>query len=259
MNSAEYRAARDRLLDKEIELRRAMEAVAAARRALPPGGLTPQDYVFDGVGADGAPAKTRLSELFAPGKDTLIVYNMMFPRHPSDDRPKPATGETAKLAKEETPCPSCTALLDQLDGAVGHLEAAGFNFAVVAQTSIDRLAGFARDRGWKNMRLLSSAGNSFKRDYHAVFEDGSQAPLLSVFHRGARRHPPFLELGDAACAVRSGPGPTRRRHGRAAVEPDGPDARGPAGFRGTGAVRLLPLRTRQGRRVRCRGRCRCGS
>ena len=30
--SAEYRAARDRLLDQEIELRRATEAVAEARR-----------------------------------------------------------------------------------------------------------------------------------------------------------------------------------------------------------------------------------
>jgi predicted dithiol-disulfide oxidoreductase (DUF899 family) len=30
--SAQYRAARDRLLEREIELRRAMEAVAAARR-----------------------------------------------------------------------------------------------------------------------------------------------------------------------------------------------------------------------------------
>ena len=37
--SAEYRAARDRLLEKEIGLRRVMEEVAAARRALPQGGL----------------------------------------------------------------------------------------------------------------------------------------------------------------------------------------------------------------------------
>lgn len=37
--SAEYRAARNRLLDQEIELRRAMEAVATAQRRLPAGGL----------------------------------------------------------------------------------------------------------------------------------------------------------------------------------------------------------------------------
>ena len=42
--SAEYRAARDGLLDQEIELRHAMEAVAEARRRLPPGGVVPEDY-----------------------------------------------------------------------------------------------------------------------------------------------------------------------------------------------------------------------
>ena len=48
--SAEYRAARDRLLEQEIELRRATEAVAVARRRLPPGGVVPEDYVFYGQG-----------------------------------------------------------------------------------------------------------------------------------------------------------------------------------------------------------------
>ena len=88
--SQEYRAARDRLLEKEIELRRQMEAVAEARRKLPPGGMLKEDYVFDGLGADGKPARIRFSELFAPGRDTLVVYNMMFPRHP--DRHQAETG-----------------------------------------------------------------------------------------------------------------------------------------------------------------------
>ena len=44
--SPEYRVARNRLLQQEVELRRATEAVAAARRSLPPGGVIPQDYVF---------------------------------------------------------------------------------------------------------------------------------------------------------------------------------------------------------------------
>jgi predicted dithiol-disulfide oxidoreductase (DUF899 family) len=47
--SAEYRAARDRLLEKEIALRRAMEAVAAARRELPAGGVVPEDHIFQGA------------------------------------------------------------------------------------------------------------------------------------------------------------------------------------------------------------------
>jgi predicted dithiol-disulfide oxidoreductase (DUF899 family) len=52
--SEEYRAARDRLLQQEIDLRRAMEDVAAARRRLPPGGPVPEDYVFRGRGTDGS-------------------------------------------------------------------------------------------------------------------------------------------------------------------------------------------------------------
>ncbi len=181
--SAEYRAARDRLLESEIELRRQMEAVAEERRKLTPGGRLNEDYVFEGLGADGTPARIRFSELFAPGRDTLIVYNMMFPRYPTDTRPKPATGSTAGLPREQAPCPSCTALVDQFDGAASHLEAAGFNFVVVAKTSLERLLAFARERGWRHVRLLSAADNSFKRDYGSEDEEGGQDALLQVFHR----------------------------------------------------------------------------
>jgi predicted dithiol-disulfide oxidoreductase (DUF899 family) len=180
--SAEYRAARDRLLEQEIELRRDMEAVAAARRKLPPGGVVPQDYVFQGAAADGSPAAVRLSELFASGGDSLAIYNFMFPRTYGGDRPGPASGKTALLPLEEGPCPSCTALLDQLDGAAGH---AGqrLNFAVVAKTAFPRLLTFAHERGWRNLRLLSSAGNTYNRDYFGETADGSQMPMLNVFHR----------------------------------------------------------------------------
>ncbi|MDQ6436419.1 DUF899 family protein [Mesorhizobium sp. LHD-90] len=182
--SADYRFARDRLLEAEIGLRRAMEAVSQARRQLPPGGKVLEDYVFDGLDTEGQPATIRFSELFAPDKDTLIVYNMMFPRHAGDDRAGANEGETAELPRDEQPCPSCTALLDQFDGAVAHLEAAGFNFAVIAKTTPERLAALARDRGWKNMRLVSAAQNGFNRDYHAENEDGQQVPMVSVFQRG---------------------------------------------------------------------------
>ena len=74
-----YRAARNKLLQREVALRREMEAVAAEIRALPPGGAVPEDYEFDHIDANGAPAKVRLSELFRPGTDTLIIYHYMFP------------------------------------------------------------------------------------------------------------------------------------------------------------------------------------
>ena len=105
--STEYRAARNRLLEQEIELRRAMEAVAAARRRLPPGGAVPQDYIFQAQGAGGGLSEVRLSELFAPGKDSLLIYSMMFPRASDDDSPGPRAGQTALLPLAEGPCPSC--------------------------------------------------------------------------------------------------------------------------------------------------------
>ena len=180
--SPEYRAARDRLLEREIELRHSMEAVAAARRALPPGGVVPEDYVFHGLGADGRPGDVRLSELFAPGKDSLVIYSFMFPRDPGDERPGPDAGQTALLPLAEGPCPSCVAFLDQLDGAAEHATQ-HLNFAVVAKAPLPRILAFAEERGWRRLRLLSSAGSTYNRDYLAETSDGSQRPMLNVFHR----------------------------------------------------------------------------
>jgi predicted dithiol-disulfide oxidoreductase (DUF899 family) len=187
--SAEYRTARDRLLEREIELRRAMEAVAAARRELPLGGVVPEDYVFQGTGADGTPTNVRLSELFAPGKDSLLIYCFMFPRDAGDERLGPEAGQTALLPLAEGPCPSCTALLDQLDGAAEHATQR-INLAVVAKAPLERILTFANERGWRRLRLLSSAANSYNRDYLAETPEGSQRPMLNVFHRdgGTIRH-----------------------------------------------------------------------
>ncbi len=180
--SAEYRAARDRLLEQEIELRRATEAVAEARRRLPPGGVVPEDYIFRGLGEDGASTDVRLSGLFAQGKDSLVIYSFMFPRDPGDERPGPTSGKTALLPLAEGPCPSCVAFLDQLDGAADHVGQLA-NFAVVAKTSLDRLLAFSEERGWRHLRLLSSAGNTYNRDYLAETAEGHQRPMLTVFHR----------------------------------------------------------------------------
>jgi predicted dithiol-disulfide oxidoreductase (DUF899 family) len=180
--SPEYRAARDQLTERELELRRSMEAVAIARRELPPGGIIPEDYVFQGAGADGTLSDLKMSDLFAPGKDSLIIYTMMFPRSPDDHRPGPATGETAKLTLAESPCPSCTALIDQLDGAVEHVSQLA-NIAVVGKAPLPRLLAFAKERGWRRMRVLSSVENTYNRDYLGETPDGSQMPMLNVFHR----------------------------------------------------------------------------
>jgi predicted dithiol-disulfide oxidoreductase (DUF899 family) len=182
--SAAYRAARERLLEQEIELRRSMEAVAAARRALPPGGVVPENYRFRGAGADGAGTEIRLSELFRPGTGSLVIYSFMFPRDPDDLSPGPRSGETAQLPLAEGPCPSCVALLDQLDGAADHASQQ-INLAIVAKTSLDRLLTFGRERGWRHLQLLSSSANTYNRDYHAETPEGVQRPMLNVFDRDA--------------------------------------------------------------------------
>jgi predicted dithiol-disulfide oxidoreductase (DUF899 family) len=100
-----------------------------------------------------------------------VVYNFMFPRHPQDTRPGSTAGATALLKLEEGPCPSCTALLDQLDGAAEHV-GQRVNFVVIAKTALRHILAFAQERGWRRLRLLSSAGNSFKQDYHAETTEG---------------------------------------------------------------------------------------
>lgn len=190
--SDEYRRARDELLVAEIDLRRRTEAVAAKRRALPLGGVVPEDYRFEEAAEGGG--EVRFSELFQAGKDVLVVYSFMFPRWPGDTRPGP-TGETGKLALAETPCASCASILDSLDGAAVHLDQR-LNLVVVAKSDPRRIRTFARERGWRDLRLLSSQSNAYNRDYHAENADGDQIPILNVFVRDGQelRHAWATEL-----------------------------------------------------------------
>jgi predicted dithiol-disulfide oxidoreductase (DUF899 family) len=138
--------------------------------------------VFQGVDSGGVATEMRLSELFAPGRDSLVVYSMMFPRDPGDDRPGPSEGRTARLPILESPCPSCTALLDQLDGAAEHVSQV-VNLVVVAKSPLERILAFAEERGWRRLRFLSSVGTTYNRDYLAETAAGHQRPMLNVFHR----------------------------------------------------------------------------
>jgi predicted dithiol-disulfide oxidoreductase (DUF899 family) len=143
--SPEYRRARNDLLAAESALRAQAEAVAAQRRALPPGGEVPEDYVFERIGANKLPEKVRMSELFG-AHDTLILYSFMY----GPDR--------------DHPCPMCTNLLDGFDAAARHI---GRRAALwmVAKSPIARLVAWAFARGWPHLSFLSTAGNSYDADY----------------------------------------------------------------------------------------------
>jgi predicted dithiol-disulfide oxidoreductase (DUF899 family) len=162
-----YRAARDELLRAELKLRREIERVAALRRKLPAGGAVPEDYVFE---EGEPPRKVALSELFG-GRDTVVAYSFMY---------------GPKMAKA---CPMCTSMLDGLDGNAPHI-VQSTNLVVIASSPVARIRDFARSRGWRNLRLLSSAGTTYNRDYHGEGPDGSQWPMLNVFVRrkGKIRH-----------------------------------------------------------------------
>jgi predicted dithiol-disulfide oxidoreductase (DUF899 family) len=166
--SPDYRKARDDLLLAEADLRRQAERVAEQRRALPPGGEVPEDYVFKGGPGEGT--DTKLSELFQNGQDTLVLYNFMY-------------GPDMDYA-----CPSCTSFLDGLNGNAQHIDQ-NVSLAVVAKSPLPRIRAYAASRDWRHLRLLSSAENTFNRDYHGEDEAvvGSGCHRDQCYRRGVER------------------------------------------------------------------------
>ena len=157
--SDEYRRARDELAGAEAELRAKVESVATLRRKLPLGGEVKEDYVFAEAGG-----KVRISELFASDQDSLLIYGFMFG------------------PKMERPCPMCTSFLDSLNGSAPHLSQR-MSLAVCARESIDQIHEFGASRGWGNLRLISSASNTFQYDYLAEDEAQAQFPMANIFVR----------------------------------------------------------------------------
>ncbi|HEV2720260.1 MAG TPA: DUF899 family protein, partial [Thermoanaerobaculia bacterium] len=53
-----------------------------------------------------------------------------------------------------------------------------------------RILGFTKPRGWRNLRLLSSANTTYNHDYGAEEANGAQIPACNVFVRrdGNVRH-----------------------------------------------------------------------
>ncbi len=156
-DSAEYRAARKALLAEEIELRRHIERVAAQRRTLPAGGTVPEDYAFE----DEDGKQVHLSSMFGDS-DTLVVYTWMYG------------------PQRERPCPMCTALLGGLDGTARDI-AQRVPIAIVGRSTIERQMAFKTERGWRSLKMYSTAGNSYAEDYRGVGPDGEDWAALNVF------------------------------------------------------------------------------
>ena len=159
----EWETANTRILAKEKALTRELDVLAAERRRQPMMRVE-KDYEFQ---APTGPAS--LLDLFE-GRRQLFVYNFMFPER----------------VGSMTPCPSCTSIIDAIDGASRHL-VHRIDLVVVAKAPIERFRDHARKRGWRHARLVSSAHNDFNRDYGAEGPDGQQFPLAHVFQRRGKK------------------------------------------------------------------------
>src|SRR5205085_12543386 len=107
--------------------------------------IVPEDFVFERNGAHHQPERVKLSELF-DGHPSILLYSFMFG------------------PERDEPCPGCTHTLDGLDGSVFYADQP-FPTYIVAKSPIARVAAWARRRGWRNLRLLSTAGSDYSHHY----------------------------------------------------------------------------------------------
>ena len=219
--SKEYRAARNALLDEEIALRAQIEAVAAKRRALPPGGE---------VAAGLRVRAHRHNADAGAGEDV----------------------ETVRAARHADPL--------QLHVRAGARKPVP-RLHASARRHRRRCAALARTRGVSRRREIADRaarrlGARTRLGAHVADLDGGQQLRrrllrrhLKVFERNApaapgagwgelgrddlqrvqkteRHHPPLLGLRTFLRAARAGPAPPRRRHGRSVMESARHDARG---------------------------------
>lgn len=142
-------AARKTLLQREKELTRLRDDLAAQRRALPWVRLD-KPYVFD------SPSGPRtLADLF-DGRRQLVVQHFMF-----------APGW-------EQGCPSCSYMADHVDAARVHLAQRDLSFAAVSRAPIADIERFRQRMGWQ-FPWVSSYANDFNRDFHVSFAPQERA------------------------------------------------------------------------------------
>lgn len=161
--SKAYRAARAELLADEIALRRQIEAVAAKRRALPPGGAVPEDYAFERIGAYQRPEPVKLFKLFGE-QPSVILYSFMFG------------------SERDKPCAGCTHLLDAIDGSARHVGQRAPLY-IVAKSPIARLEAWAKERRWPHLVFLSDIDGRYSADY---FGDTSKISDAKRAERGMK-------------------------------------------------------------------------
>lgn len=139
----EWLAARRALLVKEKAHTCAGDALSVERRRLPMVKVE-SPYMFETP--DG---RRSLGDLFA-GRNQLVVYHFMM---------GPGWVEG---------CPSCSFLVDHVDGAVAHLADRDVTLVAVSRAPLAEIEAFKRRMGWR-FTWVSSYGTDFNWDYHVSF------------------------------------------------------------------------------------------
>ena len=164
----EWVAARNAHLAHEKELTRLRDRLSAERRQLPWVKVA-KNYVFDAPGG-----KQTLADLFE-GRSQLMVYHFMF---------GPGWDEG---------CPSCSYLMDHVDGMIPHLNARDVTFSAISRASVQQIEAFEKRMGWR-FKWVSSGGNDFNYDYNVSFKKDDLAKGKVEYNYAKVPAPPFEDF-----------------------------------------------------------------
>jgi predicted dithiol-disulfide oxidoreductase (DUF899 family) len=141
----EWQTERDALLKEEKELTSRGDELAEKRRALP---WVPVEKEYELETADG---KRSLADLF-DGRSQLLIYHFMF--GPS----------------YEAGCPTCSSMVDGVDGLLPHLHARDLTMLLVSRAPLEKLLAYRERLGW-SIPWASSANSDFNFDFGASFHE----------------------------------------------------------------------------------------
>jgi predicted dithiol-disulfide oxidoreductase (DUF899 family) len=161
----EWTAAREELLAREKEHTRLGDELARQRRELP-WVRVEKKYRFD---TDDGPRT--LAELF-DGRTQLLVYHFMF-------GPSYSAG-----------CPTCSSMVDGVDGAISHVKARDATFILVSQAPLGQLQTYKRRMDW-SIPWVSAAGGDFNFDLgFSRSEEQTREAIAPMLEAGA---PPIVD------------------------------------------------------------------
>jgi predicted dithiol-disulfide oxidoreductase (DUF899 family) len=152
----EWLAARVTLLAKEKEFTRLRDELTEQRRALP-WVKVEKTYEFDSPNG-----KETLADLFA-GRSQLVVKHFMFGPDWSEG------------------CVGCSFELDQVQGALIHIQHHDVAFAAISRAPLPKIEAFRQRMGWP-IKWVSSYNNDFNYDFHVSFRPDEVAAGTAYYN-----------------------------------------------------------------------------